>query len=127
MYCGRERKRLVAQSTAGERGQAGRTGQGDRIWSARYYARREVFQYWLEHVDASLDAAKSALGIASVDRSEIEALCRQLLAENPHVVQQFRDGNTKALGALMGQAKKKNPNADPRLVRELCEKFIAEA
>ena len=87
---------------------------------------REVFQYWIDHPEANLDAAKSALGIASVDRSEIEDLCRQLLAENPHVVQQFRDGNTKALGALMGQAKKKNPNADPRLVRELCEKFIGE-
>ena len=87
---------------------------------------REVFQYWLDNPAANLEAAKSALGIASVDRSEIEQLCRELLSENPHVVQQFRDGNTKALGALMGQAKKKNSNADPRLVRELCEKFISE-
>ncbi len=58
---------------------------------------REVFQYWIDHPEADLEAAKSALGIASVDRSEIETLCRQLLADNPHVVTQFKEGNTKAL------------------------------
>lgn len=85
---------------------------------------KEVFQYWCEHPEAGLAAARTALGITSVDRSEIESLCRELLAENPHVVEQVQAGNAKALGSLIGAAKKKNPNADPRQVRELCEQMI---
>jgi aspartyl-tRNA(Asn)/glutamyl-tRNA(Gln) amidotransferase subunit B len=58
---------------------------------------KEVFQYWLDHPDSDLDAAKKALGIASIDRGEIESLCRELLAENPSVVAQVREGNLKGL------------------------------
>lgn len=85
---------------------------------------KEVFQFWLENPGKSVEDAKEALGIKSVDKGELESLCRELLAENEKVVSQFKDGNTKALGALIGAAKKKNPNADPRLVRELCQQII---
>lgn len=85
---------------------------------------KEVFQYWLQHSNDDLQAARKALGIVSVDLSEIESLCRGLIAENPHIVTQVLDGNTKALGSLLGAAKKKNPNADPRLVRETCQQLI---
>jgi aspartyl-tRNA(Asn)/glutamyl-tRNA(Gln) amidotransferase subunit B len=85
---------------------------------------KEVFQYWLEHPNSSVQEAKDALGIKEIDQSEIEELCRILLAENPKIVQQFKEGNTKALGALIGAAKKKNPNADPRLVRQLSQSII---
>jgi aspartyl-tRNA(Asn)/glutamyl-tRNA(Gln) amidotransferase subunit B len=85
---------------------------------------KDVFQYWLEHPGTDLDAAKQALGIAEVDRGELEALCRELLAENPKVVEQVKSGNVKGLGSLIGAAKKKNPNADPKLVRELCQQMI---
>ena len=88
---------------------------------------KEVFQYWCEHPRDDLAAARAALGIAVVDRGEIETLCRELLAENPHVVEQVRSGNAKALGSLIGAAKKKNPNADPRQVRELCEQMITSS
>jgi len=86
---------------------------------------KEVFHYWCDHPQADLAAARAALGITSVDRGEMENLCRELLAENPHVVEQVRGGNAKALGSLIGLAKKKNANADPRQVRELCEQLIA--
>lgn len=85
---------------------------------------KELFQYWCENPEVDLAAARQALGIATVDLGEIETLCRELLEENPHVVQQVRAGNAKALGSLIGAAKKKNPNADPRQVRELCEQMI---
>ena len=85
---------------------------------------KEVFQYWLQHPEADLDSAKQALGIASIDRGEIENLCRELLAEHPQVVAQVREGNLKGLGSLIGAAKKKNPNADPKLVREMCQQMI---
>ncbi len=85
---------------------------------------KDVFQRWLAHGESDLATAKTALGIASVDRGELEALCRELLAENPKVVEQVKQGNLKGLGALIGAAKKKNPNADPKLVRELCQQLI---
>ncbi len=85
---------------------------------------KDVFQYWLDHPQAGLDAAKDALGIKSVDEGELEALCREILAENPKVVSQVQAGNQKAVGALIGVARNKNPNADPKLVRELCLRLI---
>ena len=85
---------------------------------------KEVFQFWLQNPDVDLDTAKKALGIASVDRNEIANLCRELLTENPQVVTQVRGGNLKGLGSLIGAAKKKNPNADPKLVREMCQQMI---
>lgn len=85
---------------------------------------KEIFQYWLEHPQADLAAARSALGIEGVDQSVIETMCRELLAENPHIVEQVRAGQMKGLGMLIGLAKKKNANVDPRLVRDMCEKMI---
>ena len=57
------------------------------------------------------------LGIKEVDGSEIDALCQQLIDENPDVIKQIKDGNTKAVGALIGKARKLNPNANPSLIR----------
>lgn len=85
---------------------------------------KDVFQYWLEHPAASLSSAKSALGIEALDHGELEQLCRELLAENPKIVEQVQEGNLKGLGALIGAAKKKNANADPKLVREMCQTII---
>ncbi len=85
---------------------------------------KEVFQYWLQNPQADLESAKKALGIAEVDQGEIEKLCRELLAENPHIVAQVRAGNTKGLGSLIGAAKKKNPNADPKMIPKMCQQLI---
>ncbi len=86
---------------------------------------RIVFQYLFEH-DKSIEAAMAELGIEQVDDQELKALCRALFDENPEVVADARAGNAKALGRLVGEAKKKNPNIDPKLFRELCERLIAE-
>ncbi|MGZ5977117.1 MAG: Asp-tRNA(Asn)/Glu-tRNA(Gln) amidotransferase subunit GatB, partial [Isosphaeraceae bacterium] len=53
------------------------------------------------------------MGITAVDESELENLCRELLAANPKVVAEVREGKPKGLGQLIGQAKKKNPNVNP--------------
>ncbi|MFK7738299.1 MAG: Asp-tRNA(Asn)/Glu-tRNA(Gln) amidotransferase subunit GatB [Pirellulaceae bacterium] len=87
---------------------------------------KQVFQHWLENAGQSVQQAKDALGIVEVDQSEIEELCRELLAENEKVVSQVKDGNAKALGALIGPARKRNPSADPRMIKQICEKLIAE-
>jgi aspartyl-tRNA(Asn)/glutamyl-tRNA(Gln) amidotransferase subunit B len=70
--------------------------------------------------------AMEKLGIAQVDESEMIAVCRELLAANPKIVDDVRNGKMQALGALIGQAKKKNPNVDPARFREICLKLIKE-
>jgi aspartyl-tRNA(Asn)/glutamyl-tRNA(Gln) amidotransferase subunit B len=66
------------------------------------------------------------LGIEKVDRSAMIELCRQLLAENPRIVADVKAGKTKAAGALIGMAKKKNPNVDPQQIRSLCLKLAEQ-
>ncbi len=78
---------------------------------------RDIFTYLLDH-ECSVDDAIEALGIESVDSSEIETLCNELLKDNPQTVEDFRNGKKQAVGSLIGQAKKKNPNANPQQVRE---------
>ncbi|MEO1496642.1 MAG: Asp-tRNA(Asn)/Glu-tRNA(Gln) amidotransferase subunit GatB [Planctomycetota bacterium] len=87
---------------------------------------RDVFDTMLEDgVDA--DAAMDKLGIAAVDESELVTICRELLDANPKIVADVQGGKQQAVGALIGQAKKKNPNADPGRVRAICLELIAES
>ncbi|MGD0898598.1 MAG: Asp-tRNA(Asn)/Glu-tRNA(Gln) amidotransferase subunit GatB, partial [Thermoguttaceae bacterium] len=72
----------------------------------------------------SLEAAMQALGIESVGQSDLESLCRELLAANPKIVAEVKDGKLKGLGSLIGMAKKKNPNVNPNQVREACVRLI---
>jgi aspartyl-tRNA(Asn)/glutamyl-tRNA(Gln) amidotransferase subunit B len=72
----------------------------------------------------SLSDAIAGLGIQAVDESALLELCRKLVAANPKVVAEVKEGKLKGLGALIGQAKKENPNANPSRVRELCLEMI---
>ena len=77
-------------------------------------------------VDSGGGVAESLarLGIERVDESELKALCEQLVADNPRIAADVRSGKLQAAGALVGQAKKRNPNADPNRIRELCIELI---
>jgi aspartyl-tRNA(Asn)/glutamyl-tRNA(Gln) amidotransferase subunit B len=86
---------------------------------------RDVFGEMLTS-GASPAQAMKALGIEKVDQSELVDLCKQLLAENPAIVADVKGGKQKAVGALIGQAKRHNPNANPGKVRELCLRLIEE-
>jgi len=84
---------------------------------------REVFQAMADkRVDAS--TAMKSIGIAAVDESELIALCRKLLAANPKTITDVQSGKVQAIGALIGQAKKLNPNVDPSRFREICLQLI---
>ncbi|MCO8124937.1 Asp-tRNA(Asn)/Glu-tRNA(Gln) amidotransferase subunit GatB [Stieleria sp. TO1_6] len=85
---------------------------------------RDVFRHLCEQGGSVADAI-AALGIEAVDNSEIEALVKDLLAANPKIVDDVKNGNEKAVGALIGQARKQNPNASPQLVRETALQLIA--
>ncbi|WP_168564279.1 Asp-tRNA(Asn)/Glu-tRNA(Gln) amidotransferase subunit GatB [Crateriforma spongiae] len=84
---------------------------------------RDVFAYLIDN-DSDVDSACTALGIEAVDSGEIESLCQKLLDDNPQVVQDVRGGKQQAVGRLIGQAKKVNPNANPQQVRETLLKLI---
>lgn len=84
---------------------------------------RDLFAFLLENA-VSVDEACQRLGIAAIDADEIETLCRELLDANPQVADDVRGGKLQAVGPLIGQAKKKNPNANPKLVRETLLKLI---
>ncbi len=86
---------------------------------------REVFDQMLTSGESAAEAMKH-LGIEKVDESELENLCRELLTANPKIVAEIKEGKVKGVGALIGQAKKRNPNADPARVRELCLKLAEQ-
>lgn len=87
---------------------------------------RDVFSHLLDN-HGSIDDAISALGIESVDSSEIDTLCQELLDANPQVVEDVRGGKMQAVGSLIGQARNKNPNANPKQVRETLLRLIESA
>ncbi len=86
---------------------------------------REVFVEMLVG-GKPLAETMQAMGIAAVDETALENLCREILAANPKVVAEVKEGKPKGLGQLIGQAKKKNPNVNPNRFRELCEQLIQE-
>ncbi len=79
---------------------------------------KDVFQVMLEK-DLDPAVVMKELGIEAVDDSALEAICEELLSKNPQVVEDYQAGKKQAIGSLIGQAKKKNPNANPGKVREL--------
>ncbi|MEZ6073407.1 MAG: hypothetical protein R3C10_24820 [Pirellulales bacterium] len=50
--------------------------------------------------------------------------CRELIAANPAIVADVQAGKAKAAGALIGQARQKNPNVNPGEVRRICLELI---
>ncbi|MDA7951191.1 MAG: Asp-tRNA(Asn)/Glu-tRNA(Gln) amidotransferase subunit GatB [Pirellulaceae bacterium] len=66
------------------------------------------------------------LGIEQVDTSALSDLCKMLLEKNPQVVEDVKSGKKQAVGALIGQAKKANPNVNPGEVRKVCLDLIEQ-
>jgi aspartyl-tRNA(Asn)/glutamyl-tRNA(Gln) amidotransferase subunit B len=85
---------------------------------------REVLQRMFDTGETAA-AAMAALGIEKVDESALIALCEELVAANPRLVADVKAGKMQAAGAFVGQAKKKNPNANPGRVKDLCLEIIA--
>lgn len=85
---------------------------------------RQVLADMLES-GRSVEASMKAMGIEQVDSGALDALCRELIEANPKIVADVKGGNAKAAAALIGQAKKKNPNVNPSQVRDRCLELIA--
>jgi aspartyl-tRNA(Asn)/glutamyl-tRNA(Gln) amidotransferase subunit B len=80
---------------------------------------RGAFQLMLENGGDAASAMR-ALQIEGVDEADLVALCERLVAANPKAVADVKAGKQQAIGALIGQAKKANPNSDPNRVRDIC-------
>ncbi len=87
---------------------------------------KDVFTQMLGSGASAADSM-SALAIEKVDSSALNELCRELLDANPKIVADVKAGNAKAVSALIGQAKKKNPNANPNDIREICLSLIEQS
>jgi len=88
---------------------------------------REVFTIMFTSGNTAAEVMEE-LGIVAVDNSELQSLCAELVnaPHNEKIVNDVKSGKQQAAGALVGQAKKKNPNADPRKVREICVELIVK-
>lgn len=86
---------------------------------------REVLAKMVE-ARCSADEAMRNLGIEKVDEQALVDLCQKLLDANPNIVADIKNGVGKAAGALVGQAKKVNPNINPNRVREICLELAAK-
>ncbi|MFC1759451.1 Asp-tRNA(Asn)/Glu-tRNA(Gln) amidotransferase subunit GatB [Planctomycetota bacterium] len=86
---------------------------------------RDVFAEMLNS-ESDMPTAMKKLGIEKVDDSAIDNLAKELLAANQNIVADVKAGKQQAVGALIGQAKKKNPNVNPGKFRETCLRLIAE-
>lgn len=86
---------------------------------------REVLQAMVES-NHDVETAMQAIGIRELNEDELESICRQLLEEHPQTVIDVQAGKTKAVGALIGKARNRDPNADPIAVKEICLRLISE-
>lgn len=86
---------------------------------------KDVLQEMIDSQSTAADAM-AALGIEKVDVSDLESLCQELLDANPAVVADLKDGKMKAVGALIGQAKKQNPNVNPAQIKSICIQLVAK-
>jgi aspartyl-tRNA(Asn)/glutamyl-tRNA(Gln) amidotransferase subunit B len=84
---------------------------------------REVFEV-MSGASKTVAQAMDTLAIVEVDPSDLSSLCEKLLATNPKIVADVQNGKLKAIGSLIGQAKKQNPNVTPDQVRETCLQMI---
>jgi len=86
---------------------------------------KDVLAEMLDSGSSAVEAMKK-LGIEKVDLSALTGLCQELLEGNLKIVDDIKGGNQKAVGALIGQAKKSNPNVNPNEVRRICLELIEQ-
>ncbi|MDH3417926.1 MAG: Asp-tRNA(Asn)/Glu-tRNA(Gln) amidotransferase subunit GatB [Gammaproteobacteria bacterium] len=78
--------------------------------------------------EGTVDSIIEERGLEQItDSSAIAALCANVLAGNEAQAQQFRDGNEKVIGFLVGQAMKASQGkANPQQVNEVLRRLLAE-
>jgi len=79
-----------------------------------------------EGIDPEAYVKENSLGMVT-DTAALEAVIREILAENEKSVAEYRGGSEKVLGFFVGQVMKKTAGkADPRAVNELLVRMLEE-
>ena len=88
---------------------------------------KEVFKTMWESPDDPEKIIKDKGLVQITDTKEIEAIVDSVIVANPKPVADYKSGNKKAIGALVGQIMKQTRGkANPQLVNQLLEKKLAE-
>lgn len=70
---------------------------------------------------------QTKLSKQNLDQSDLEAMVRQVIADNPDVVAKFKSGKTAVIGALVGQVMRHSKGqADPKSVNQLLQKLLKD-
>ncbi len=88
---------------------------------------KEVFKTMWESGDDPEKIIKDKGLVQITDTKELESVVDGVIAANPKPVADFKSGNKKAIGALVGQVMKATQGkANPQLVNQLLAKKLAE-
>ena len=88
---------------------------------------KEIFEIMLEKSQKPEEIIKEKGLVQISDTSQIEAIVKQVIDENPESVQDYLNGKDRAIKALMGSAMKiSKGKANPKLVQELLIKNISK-
>ena len=89
------------------------------------HAAREVLLQLLSSGETPEEIVETGRFRQLSDSTEIEALVDRILAEHPSDVEDFRKGNAKVIGFLMGLAMKASQGkANPKLLKEILTKRL---
>lgn len=86
---------------------------------------KEIFPELLE-TGKDVEKVVEEKGLKQVsDTGAIEKMCQEVLDENPKMVEDFKGGKEKVLGALVGQVMKKSKGqANPQMANEMLKKLL---
>ena len=86
---------------------------------------KDIFPEVLSTMKLPSEIVKEKGLIQVSDSSEIEKICKEVIAENPTEVEKYKSGKTNVLGFLVGQVMKKTQGkANPKLVNEVLVKLL---
>ena len=87
-------------------------------------AKKVIVSMWESGKDADTIVKEEGL-VQITDTGAIEEIVKQVIANNPQPVADFKSGNGKAIGFLVGQVMKESKGrANPGMVNELLKKFL---
>lgn len=83
----------------------------------------EFQRIYYEHIKATKQAKSDRMNQEFIPDNDLIALVQSAMNLNQRVVDQYKLGNTKAIGAIVGQCKKLNATVDPIQIK-LCVDYL---